>query len=119
MFKETCITFLIHTKLYNILLQNNVVGYFRYVDDILIVYNDHSTDTDKLLELFNNALPTMTFSIEKESDDSINFLDITIKKDRRKLLIQCTPKTNHYRYHNTQWLQPPMWAKTRSNTLPT
>ena len=77
---EIYLQFMESTKLYDILLQNNVLGYFRYVDDILIVYNDHSTDTDKLLELFNNALPTMSFSIEKESDDSINFLDITIKK---------------------------------------
>jgi len=62
---EIYLQFMESTKLYNILLQNNILGYFRYVDDILIVYNDHSTDTDKFLELFNNALPTMTFSIVK------------------------------------------------------
>ena len=32
------------------------------------------------LIFFNNATPTMTFSIEKELDNSINFLDITIHK---------------------------------------
>jgi len=77
---EIYLQFMESTKLYNILLQNNVLGYFRYVDNILIVYNDHSTDTDKLLELFNNALPTMTFSTEKEPEDSINVLDIMLKK---------------------------------------
>jgi len=52
--------------------------YTTYVDDILIVHNDSNTDVDKLLDFFNNAIPTMTFSIEKELDNSINFLDITI-----------------------------------------
>jgi len=49
--------------------------------DILIVYNDSKTDIDKLLDFFNNAMPTMMFSIEKESKNSINFLDITIHRN--------------------------------------
>jgi len=69
-----------NTKLYTILLQNNILGYFRYVDDIVIVYNDSNTGVDKLLDYFNNEIPTMTFSIEKVLDNSINFLDITIRK---------------------------------------
>ena len=29
-------------------------GYFRYVDDILLVYEDNLTNTDEVLNLFNN-----------------------------------------------------------------
>jgi len=62
---EMYLQFIEHTTFYTILLQNNNLGYFRYVDDILIVYNDSNTDIDKLLDYFNSAIPTMTFSIEK------------------------------------------------------
>ena len=78
---ELYLQFMEHNKLYTTLLQNSILGYFRYVDDILIVYNDSKTDIDKLLDLFNNAMPTMMFSIEKESNNSINFLDITIHRN--------------------------------------
>jgi len=45
------------------------------------VYNKIDTDIDLLLEQFNNILPTVKFSIEKETNNSINFLDITIRKN--------------------------------------
>jgi len=56
-------------------------GSKSYVDDILIVYNEIETDIDLLLEQFNNTMPTMKFSLEKETNNSINFLDITIRKN--------------------------------------
>jgi len=62
---ELYLEFMEHDKLYTILLQKNILGYFRYVDDILIVYNDSNTDTDKALVHFITAIPTMTFSIKK------------------------------------------------------
>ncbi len=42
-----------------------VVSYFRYVD-ILIVYKDEHTDIHLVLDLFNNAFPTLLFTIEEE-----------------------------------------------------
>jgi hypothetical protein len=33
-----------HTALYDILLRNKILGYFRHVDDILIAYNDSITN---------------------------------------------------------------------------
>ena len=76
---EIYLQFMEHNKLYTILLQNNILGYIRYVDDILIVYNDSNTDSDKLLVHSHNAIPTKIFSIEKESDNCIKFLDITVQ----------------------------------------
>jgi hypothetical protein len=78
---EMYLQFMEDNKLYTILLRNNILGYFRYVDDVLIVYNDSNTDIDKLLAHFNNAIPTMTFSIEKESNNNINFLGITVHRN--------------------------------------
>jgi hypothetical protein len=37
-----------HTEIINILIQNNIFGYFRYVDDILIAHNKELTDIHKV-----------------------------------------------------------------------
>ena len=55
------------------LLQNNIFGSSRYVDDILIVYNNSNTDKHKFPDSFNNATPTMKFTIEKEINITINY----------------------------------------------
>jgi len=38
-----------NSKIYDILLNCNIVGYFRYVDDLLIIYNERKTDIQDLL----------------------------------------------------------------------
>jgi len=73
------------SHLYTILTGNKILGYFCYVDDILIMYNEEDTDIERILNQFNNAMPTMQFSIEKETNNSISFLDITIHKNHDKL----------------------------------
>jgi len=77
---EIYLQFIELTRIYTALLQNNILGYFRYVDDILTVYNDPTTYIDKVLESFSNATPTMKFTMEKEIDNTINFLDVTVQK---------------------------------------
>jgi len=57
------------------------MGYFRYVDDLLIPYNERETDTEDLLYYFNNIAPKLNFTIEKETRGSINFLDLSIHRD--------------------------------------
>ena len=73
------------TNIYNTLLEHNIVGYFRYVDDILIIYNHNKTKIEGLLKCFNTLHPKLEFTIEKETDEKINFLDITV-----------TRKPNHF-----------------------
>jgi hypothetical protein len=68
------------TKIIQI-LTDNILGYFRYVDDILIVYDDF-TDIHKVYKTFNSLAPTIKFTMETENDNKINFLDITIHKER-------------------------------------
>ena len=57
----------------------------RYVDDILIIYDRTTTEIDNVLESFNKLMPTMKFTMEKEKNNRINFLDITIVKEHNKL----------------------------------
>jgi len=43
-----------NTAVYDTLLHNNITGYFRYVDDILIVYDRTNTDIIKVLDSLIN-----------------------------------------------------------------
>jgi hypothetical protein len=69
-----------HNSIYNILVENKIVAYFRYVDDILIVHDNQETDIAHMLLLFNNLYPNLTFTMELEEDMKINFSDLAIHR---------------------------------------
>ena len=69
-----------HTKLIPIVEQHRLINYFRYVDDILIVYDTLHTDINAITNSFNALHPNMKFTNETEHNNRINFLDITIKR---------------------------------------
>jgi hypothetical protein len=77
---EIFLQFLEHTKLILIAEQHQLINYFRYVDDILIVYDTLQTDINTTTNSFNSLHPNMLFTNETEQDNRINFLDITIKR---------------------------------------
>jgi hypothetical protein len=56
------------------------VGYFRYVDDILLVYNSYSIDIHEILTLFNSLTPSLKFTLELEANKKLDFLDLTLIK---------------------------------------
>jgi hypothetical protein len=62
----------------NILTNNNILGYFRYVDDILIIYDHTTTNINTLLNEFNKIRQNLTYTIELENNQQINFLDIAV-----------------------------------------
>jgi hypothetical protein len=65
-----------HTVIYDILLHNNILGYFRYVYDILIrvVYDSDKTDNTDVLDSFNTPTHPMHFTVEKEQNRSISWI---------------------------------------------
>jgi hypothetical protein len=71
----------------NLLITYSVTGYFRYADDILIVYNENVTNIDALLHQFNNITPKLKFTIKKETDRKLHFLDITITRGIEEFII--------------------------------
>jgi hypothetical protein len=73
-----------HTEIIKI-IRHNIIGYFRYVDDILMVYDEKYTDINKVHATFNKLAPTLKFTIETENDKAINFLDIAIKHKETRL----------------------------------
>jgi hypothetical protein len=69
-----------NTTIHELLIKHKVEGYFRYVDDILMMYKDDKTNINKALEDFKNLVPILNFTLEKEQNNQFNFLDITIRK---------------------------------------
>jgi len=64
---ELYLQYLENSKIFNLLLDHNVEGYFRYVDDMFIVYNESKTSIDNLLDPFNNLTPKLKFTLEKRN----------------------------------------------------
>jgi hypothetical protein len=84
-----------NSSIYDILLNSNIIGYFRYVDDLLIVYNENKTDIEDLLHRFNNIAPKLNFTMEKETKGDINFLDITIHRGKDNFSIDIFRKPTY------------------------
>jgi hypothetical protein len=70
------------------------------VDDILI-YDQNKTNIDHTLNEFNKLQKAITFTIEKEKQESIHFLDINTS-ERQKFTKFNISKTHSDRYHNTK-----------------
>jgi len=77
---EVFLQHLEHNRICKILVENDIVAYFRYVDDILIIYNAHKTEIANVLVLFNSLHPKIKFTSELEEDNKINFLDLTLHR---------------------------------------
>jgi pyruvate/oxaloacetate carboxyltransferase len=87
-FPEIYLQYMENTKIVDVLLQHNVIGYFRYVDDILIYTiqtKQIAVRIHDVLNSFNNTMPTVNFNTEEEVGNKINFLDITISKENNNI----------------------------------
>ena len=87
-FSEFYLQFLEIFKIYILLQSHNILGYLRYVDDILVIYDENRTNIEDL-NCFNGLTPNLKFTLEKETECSINFLDITIHGRKHQLLNRC------------------------------
>jgi hypothetical protein len=79
-FIEIYMQYLENTVLCDILRNFKIEGYFRYVDDIPILYKDNVTNIKDFLNSSYSVNPELKFSMEQETDNKLNFLDITIVK---------------------------------------
>jgi len=82
-FSEIYLQHIENTDILDILVKYLIVGYFQYVDDI-IVQNKTTTNIFEVFNIFNNLTPTMKFTIEEEIDND-NILDITTLKEAENL----------------------------------
>jgi hypothetical protein len=59
---ETYIQHIEHKQIYPILIKHQVIGYFRYVDDIFMIYDQRNTNIEKNLIEFNKQQVNMKFT---------------------------------------------------------
>jgi hypothetical protein len=69
-----------HTHLPCLAIKHKLVNYFRFVDDILIIYDSQDTNIHAILNDFNSIHPNLQFTEETEQNNTISYLDITIHK---------------------------------------
>jgi peptide-methionine (R)-S-oxide reductase len=74
-----------HIKIIKILNKHQILDQYRYVDDILIIYNKNITNIEKSLNEFNTVHPKINFTIEKETHNTLNYIDLTITNNHNKL----------------------------------
>jgi hypothetical protein len=65
--------------------KNQIIDHYRYIDDILIIYNSKHTNIHNILKEFNTVHPNLKFTLETETHNKINYIDITINKQQDKL----------------------------------
>ncbi len=59
--------------------KNQIIKYWhRYVDDIIILFNGTTRQLSNFHKNINNKHPNIKFTLESETNKSINFLDLTI-----------------------------------------
>lgn len=61
-------------------LYPKILFYFRYVDDILLLFDGPLTEIHSFLSFMNSLHPAILFTMEIEQNRSINFLDLTIQR---------------------------------------
>ena len=71
-----------HTHLTHLSNKPKITRYFRYIDDILLIYDSNHTDIPNILGNFNTIHPNLQFTAENETNKKINYLDITIQRTR-------------------------------------
>jgi hypothetical protein len=103
-FSEIYLQYIEHKFIADILTNNNICGYFRYVDDILIVYDMELTNINKGLTQFNDIAHNLKFTIEEETNKVINFLDISITRQQQTFEFNIYRKSNfHKSYHSKRF----------------
>ena len=82
--------FLQHTENTHLARQSHkhrIIDYFRYVDDILLIFDPNHSDIQSILTDFNALHPNLHFIAEIKRDNTINYLDISIHKTPHELKV--------------------------------
>jgi hypothetical protein len=60
--------------------KHKIAGYFRYVDDILLICDPDHTNTQEITNDFNTLHNNLKFTTELETNNKLNYIDITIHR---------------------------------------
>lgn len=95
----------IENKIYNTILNfDGSIKWYRFVDDVLIIYNHNNITIDQILNISNNINANIVFTKEIETDNLLNYLDIAITRTSSKLETAVFRKgttTSHVIHHDS------------------
>ena len=60
--------------------QHKIINYLLYVEDILLILDPNHTNIQNILDDVNAVHPNLKFTAETETNNKINYLDVTIHK---------------------------------------
>ena len=66
-----------HIHLIHLSNKHKITGYFRCVDDVLLIYDSNHINIQSILDDFNAMHPNLNFTAETETNNKINYLDLT------------------------------------------
>jgi predicted GIY-YIG superfamily endonuclease/uncharacterized protein (UPF0335 family) len=69
--------------------------WLRYVDDTFIIWNGNDNDLQAFLDHMNNLAPTIKFTMEKEENNKLPFLDVMVQKHRDTIQTSVYRKPTH------------------------
>ena len=81
-------------KIMNSQYKTEILYYGRYVDDIIILWRNN-TNIHDFHRYLNNIDQNMSFTIELENNNKLNFLDLTIEKRIPNLVFNIFRKTTN------------------------
>lgn len=65
---------------------DNILMWNRYVDDVLVIWKNTPDNSIEELHKYINSIHTkIQFTIEKENNNSLNFLDLTLMKEHNRI----------------------------------
>ena len=67
-------------------LENKEIAHYtRYVNDILIIYDQNKTNEQTILEKINKIDQNLQFKMSNEENNIMNYLDITIHRNNNNI----------------------------------
>ena len=60
--------------------KHKIAGYFRYIDDILLIHDPDHTSIQDITNDFKSLYPNLKFTTELQTNNKLNHLDITIHR---------------------------------------
>jgi hypothetical protein len=72
-------------NIYDILQKHKITGYFRYADDILLIYSEDITNINLTLRVQWYSSKVNIYYGKRKKNNKINFLDITIQRLEKEL----------------------------------
>jgi hypothetical protein len=80
MLSEIFLHFVEWKRVMNLSSKQNILDYFCYIDNFLIMYDWDETDINILFTDFNQIHPKLQFTLKPEKNNIISYLDLYIQR---------------------------------------